>query len=94
MSRHICSKIVIVSIMILFVLPSLSPAQTMFEQEADVSSNDFEIKHTITFSEKDLIFGTMMGYDTVQIKDGAFINDVDKPMIPIKNIQIALPSEM
>jgi len=102
MRRHIWNKILIVVIMVLFCVPSLSPAQQLLEQKADVVTenivevfdeleNEYTIEYTMTFSTDDLIFGSFMGYDTVEIVDGTIINDVGKPMMPAKEIKIALP---
>jgi len=95
MNRHVYSKIVIVSIIAILTLTSLSPAQKMFEQKKAIDlENDFEIEYKVAFSPDDLIFGELMGYDTVKIIDGSYINDVDKPMMPSKNMMIALPDGM
>jgi len=93
--KHLMSKVIVVAILIFFVMPSLSPAQIASEQnEAVDSKNDFEIKYTITFSEKDLRFDMLMGYDTIELIDGGYLNEPGKPMLPLKNIVIALPEDM
>ena len=94
MNNYMWSKVLILAIAIFFVVPALSPAQMIFEQKAAVSENDYEIEFEITFSEEDLIFDTFMEYDTVELREGARINEIGKPMLPAKEIKIALPAGM
>jgi hypothetical protein len=49
---------------------------------------------TITFSSNDFSFETQTGYDVVRLNDSEYTTDVGKPMIPLKNIKIALPENM
>jgi len=95
MRKHILYKLVIAAVLIFFVMSSLSPAQMTFEQnKAAVSENDFEIKFTIMFSENDLQFDKLLGYDVVKLNEGTFINEIGKPMLPAKEIKVALPAGM
>lgn len=88
-------KVVVFAIVVFFVVSSLAPAQMISERKkADVFENDFEIEYTVTFSADDFLFDKLMGYDTVELKDGTCINDVGKPMMPAKEIKIALPAGM
>ena len=77
--KHGLGKIMGVVCIMLFVLPHLVKAM--------------EVKYTAQFSEADLSFRTLMGYDVVEIKDGNIINDIGKPMIPAKEIKVALPKD-
>ena len=61
---------------------------------AQISPQQPQLTYTLKFSESDLIFDELMGYDVVQIKDGDVINDIGKPMMPAKEIKIALPAGM
>ena len=54
----------------------------------------YEMKFTITFSLHDFTFSTQTGYDTVNLIDGGYTSDIGKPMIPVKDIRIALPESM
>jgi len=95
MNRNFWGKLVIVAVIVFFILPSLSPAQ-MISGRINKAGEDkrYELKYCVTFSEKDLIFDKFNGYDVVQLKDGNCINDVGKPMMPTKEIKIALPAGM
>ena len=67
---------------------------TGISMQTDFYKKNFNVNITVTFSEDDLLFGYLMGYDTVGIIDGTIINDVGKPMMPVKEIKIALPDGM
>ena len=47
---------------------------------------------TVTFSENDFVFKTFNGYDVVYLNDGGVLNEIGKPMLPIKNVMVALPN--
>ena len=49
---------------------------------------------TLTFSQNDFSFSTLKGYDTVDLNEGGFTTEIGKPMMPMKNIRIALPADM
>lgn len=88
-------KITILVITIFVILPSLAPAQITSEQKkTGVELKDFEVKDTITFSEREFLFDTVMGYDTVRFLGDGQLNESGKPMLPLKNIMIALPEGM
>ena len=88
-------KITILVITIFVVLPSLAPAHITSEQKKiGVELKNFEVKDTITFSEKEFLFDTVMGYDTVRFLGDGQLNESGKPMLPLKNIMIALPEGM
>jgi len=61
--------------------------------EAD-EDKKYELKHSMVFSKDDLVFDTLMGYDTVVLKDGSCIDEIGKPMLPAKQIRIAVPAGM
>jgi len=95
MKQHMWGRLVIVALIVLFILPSLSPAQMIIEQINEAGDVEkYELKYCVTFSKDDIIFGKLMGYDTIQLKDGTCINDVGKPMMPAMEIKIALPAGM
>ena len=53
-----------------------------------------EFQYTVEFSRADFIFDKVMNYDIVSFKDGDWINIVGKPMLPAKEIKIAVPAGM
>lgn len=54
----------------------------------------FKVRHTATFSEDALVFGELRGYDTVRLRDGDWVNEPGKPMLPAQTVGIALPAGM
>ena len=56
--------------------------------------NNFNVNVTITFSEDDFLFGYLMGYDTVNLRDCGHLGEIGKPMLPVKNLMVALPDSM
>ena len=52
------------------------------------------LQYTINFSEKDLCFSKILGYDLVTMKECSSLNELGKPMLPTKSILIALPHDM
>jgi len=80
MNLHALVKMLAVACIILFALPlQLIPA---------------EFQYTAEFSRADFIFDRVMNYDIVRLKDGDWINNIGKPMLPAKEIKIALPAGM
>jgi len=76
-------------------MPAISPAKTVLEPvEINSFHNNFEVSQSVYFSINDLSFDKLLGYDTVNLRDGIFINEVGKPMIPSKEIKVALPYDM
>jgi hypothetical protein len=53
-----------------------------------------QVQYTATFAEDALIFGELLGYDTVSLRDGDYLNEPGKPMLPAKEFRIALPAGM
>lgn len=80
----------VVAIVIL-TTPFRAPAQT-----ADVVSDGqtFKVRYSATLTESDLIFGRVLGYDTVGLPDAGFLGEVGKPMLPAQTLRIALPAGM
>ena len=76
-------------------MPTTSPAQTNTEQnQAVISEYTTTIDLTISFSETDFTFDQMMGYDIIELKDGYTINTIGKPVLPTKEINVALPNSI
>ncbi|MEM0492796.1 MAG: DUF2341 domain-containing protein [Candidatus Thermoplasmatota archaeon] len=84
---------VIISILTLILLiSSLSQAQPLLNQKT--SNQNLTYQYTIYTSTKDLIFNTIGEYTLLSLTDGNHLTDPGKPMIPYKEIKIALPEEM
>jgi len=62
---------------------------------APIASQDsYSVRHVFQFSREDLSFGAFRGYDVVTLADGASLAEQGKPMLPSKEIRIALPQGM
>ena len=80
-------KMVILAVTFLFILPIVSPAQMTSEQnQAIVSTHDFNLKVMVQFSDIELSFDQILGYDLVTLKDGDHMNVIGRPMLPVKTI--------
>jgi len=89
--KFFITKILAVGIVIL-ILPSLSLARDI-PKEGE-TKGDYTIKYSVRFDVDDLYFTDANNYKTVIIKDGSTLNDVGKPIIPVKEIKVALPVGM
>ncbi len=73
----------------------LTVASALVLFAAPIASQDgFSAGHTFKFSVDDLSFGTFAGYDLVTLADGASLAELGKPMLPSKEVRIALPAGM
>jgi hypothetical protein len=50
-------------------------------------------RSTISFSQKELSFEKVSGYDVIKHSGAHFVNKVGEPALPVKNIYVALPSD-
>lgn len=82
--------VIVCSLMLTVVSSSLITGQ----QKADVTVSNYHRTYTITFSKNDFSFDTLKGYDTIHLSKGGYTSEVGKPMMPEKNIHIALPADM
>ena len=58
------------------------------------SDGNYQIHYPVRFSLGDLWFDEIMGYDFVRLKQHGWLNDPGKPMLPLKELRIALPAGM
>jgi len=79
------SKLVSVLFTAIFILYFTSPIS---------SQGSYEVRYTLEFSTQELSFDKIMGYDLVRLKDGSQLAVLGKPMLPYKEIRIALPLGM
>jgi len=68
-----------------------TPITAENKQPIEINSN---IIITIRFNEDDFEFKKYNGYDVITCPDGGLITDIGKPMLPLKNIMVALPSKI
>jgi len=72
---------------------SLLTGKILTEKKAGMAPG-YNLQYTLSFSEKDFSFDKSLGYDLVTMKDCSYLNEIGNPVLPIKNILIALPSGM
>jgi hypothetical protein len=70
------------------------PTENLHDETESTVTEDYNIQFTVSFSKDDLSFDTLFGYDLVTMKECSYLNEIGKPMIPTKNIIIALPKAM
>ncbi len=76
------------------MLFSVVPSSILGQQNADENQTQYQKTFTLTFSKNDFSFNTQNGYDTVDLSDGGVTTEIGKPLLPVKNIKIALPADM
>jgi hypothetical protein len=69
-------------------------AITILFAQAAFSDDAYQVRHTFVFSSDQLSFEQLLGYDVVKLEGGEFLSELGKPMLPSKEIRIALPSGM
>ena len=93
--RTLARLTTVVAIAVILAVPSVSLAQQppgLVESLSDGLT--FEVRYTATFSEDDLVFGELRGYDTVGLRGGDSVNELGKPRLPAQTVGIALPAGM
>jgi hypothetical protein len=71
-----------------------SPLAISGQQNASVAHQSYQLSFTVTFSLDDFIFGTLKGFDTIELQQGASTYEMGKPMMPMKTIRVAVPADM
>ncbi len=66
----------------------------VFSAKPLLSENQYEIEFVAEFSQAELSFDQVIGYDLVRLKDGDFLAELGKPMLPWMELKIALPPGM
>jgi len=91
----ISGKLTLAIVLALLAVPAAASAEQAREPVQSASDGvTFQVRYTATFSEDALIFGKLMGYDTVCLQDGNFLDQVAYPMLPVQPVRIALPPGM
>jgi hypothetical protein len=58
------------------------------------ADDSHQVRYTVEFSVDELSFYQTMGYDMVRLQHGGHLAEPGKPMLPAKEIRIALPAGM
>lgn len=59
-----------------------------------LSQASYNAKYVAEFVQDDFSFDKLAGYDRVRLKGGDWLSDIAKPMLPAKELRIALPAGM
>jgi len=59
-----------------------------------LSQASYNAKYVAEFVQDDFSFDKLAGYDRVRLKGGDWLSDIAKPMLPAKELRIALPTGM
>jgi hypothetical protein len=74
--------------LLLIALSILFFAKPLFSEDA------YRVQYVAEFSQDQLSFDKLKGYDFAGLKDGDWLTELGKPMLPLKELKIALPSGM
>ena len=72
----------------------LIAAAFIFVAKPVLSDADYQVRYVAEFSLSDFSFGKHMEYDMVSLMQGDWLNDLGKPMLPSKELRIAVPAGM
>jgi len=64
---------------------------------ADTSAEDvyvYKVEHVAEFSPQEISFDKLMGYDVARLQDADHLDELGRPMLPVKELRIALPAGM
>ncbi|HEX7401349.1 MAG TPA: C25 family peptidase propeptide domain-containing protein, partial [candidate division Zixibacteria bacterium] len=86
--------VVVASFLLLFVLGLILSGVGQAQGVAADGKGAFSVRYTAQFSQDDFSFSKLMDYDLVGLKDGDWMAELGKPMLPSKEIKIALPTGM
>ena len=91
--KNIKNKIKIGLTIIIAVILALSVfVQAQNTRDEHIKTLDFNNKiFTYKFTNDDFEFSSFQDYDIIKLKDGGILNEIGKPIVPIKNILVALP---
>jgi hypothetical protein len=59
-----------------------------------LSDDNHQVRYTAEFSAEEFSFDQFKGYDVVRTKEGSFLAELGKPMLPARQIKVALPTGM
>ena len=58
------------------------------------SEGAYQVSHTASFPQNEFSFDRFSGYDRVTVSRGSYLAELGRPMLPCREIKIALPSGM
>jgi hypothetical protein len=82
------------ALVLLAIASSQASADAAGTSEILVGDDELSVRCTTSFSVDDLIFGRLLGYDTVRFADGDYLSETGRPLLPTATIRIALPAGM
>ncbi len=85
---------IVVSVIFFSVTLLLSANVAYAQAYAAGGKGALSVRYTTRFDKEDFSFGKLNDYDLVRLKDGDWLADMGKPMLPVEEIRIALPSGM
>ena len=59
-----------------------------------LADTGIQVRHTVEFSQHELTFDKVLGYDAVRLGEGNYLSQLGEPMLPAREIRIALPAGM
>jgi len=89
--KRILIRVITLTIGIFLLTPVLINASYV---EIVTKQKDATLRYNLTFSEDEFHFDNIMGYDIVRYIDNGQLCEIGKPMVPLKNVMIALPPGM
>ena len=78
----------------LMTVVSLAAMAVLFLWRPIPADDNYQVSYTAEFSAEELVFYQHMGWDMVRLADGSHLAELGKPMLPAKEIRIALPAGM
>ncbi len=93
-SKSFIAWLIAVSVVLFSVYMLVPVCAAQAQAYAADNKEAFSVRYTVHFTRDDLSFDKLMGYDMVNLKDGGFLTELGKPMLPSKELKIALPAGM
>ena len=89
------TKLIAAATIALLLTPLITLAQTNGETVAAAPGDrPYRVTYTAQFALDELSFQRTMGYDLVVLRDTGFLTAVGRPMLPVKQVGLALPPGM
>jgi hypothetical protein len=70
------------------------PTKELSAGKGSSMKGSYTLQYALSFSNDDLGFGKLLGYDLVTMNDCSYTSEIGKPKMPTKNVMIALPDGM
>ena len=72
----------------------LAAMSLLFLGQPIPAEDNYQVSYTVQFSADELVFYRHLGWDMVRLQDGSHLAELGEPMLPAKEIRIALPAGM